>query len=112
MQYLEMHIRDARHVQHPFGIVYELVRNKRFNVARAIITGDRMHYHKNATEIYYVMSGRGTMEVGCKVVELRPHTAVLIEARTRHRARAASRSALDIIVFSSLPYNPKDEFYD
>ena len=106
-----MHLADAKAVEHPFGRIYEMLGDERFNVARAVITDDERHYHERATEVYYVISGIGHMELNGTTVDLRPNTVIRIDPRTRHRAYA-TEGKLDVIVFSFPPYDPKDGFKD
>ncbi len=44
------------------------------------------HYHKNTTEIYYILEGEGIMELGEDEIEVKPGSTVLIEKGTPHRA--------------------------
>ncbi|HPA45463.1 MAG TPA: cupin domain-containing protein [bacterium] len=44
------------------------------------------HYHKETTEIYYVLEGTGALELDGDRVPLSPGSAVLIKPHVRHRA--------------------------
>lgn len=104
-------------VVHPHGEVREIFTGQdssAANLAKAVIRDDRKHYHREATEIYYVLKGYGTILLDGKAHPLSPDSAVLIQPGVRHRAVASSyyHGALEILVFSSPPYNPADEFYD
>jgi mannose-6-phosphate isomerase-like protein (cupin superfamily) len=65
------------------------------------------HYHRDCTEVYYVLAGSGSMELGDDLVELRPGVTVLIEPGTPHRAFGD----LETIVFGVPAWRHTDEFY-
>lgn len=48
------------------------------------ITGSRAHYHKRATEFYYVLSGRGTMTLDGETFPLRKGMMVKIDPGCVH----------------------------
>jgi mannose-6-phosphate isomerase-like protein (cupin superfamily) len=54
------------------------------------ITDSAKHYHKHCTEIYYILDGTGTLEVGDDLVEVEPGTLVVIEPGTAHRLVSAA----------------------
>jgi mannose-6-phosphate isomerase-like protein (cupin superfamily) len=47
----------------------------------------KLHYHERTDEIYYVISGRGTMTLDNEEVELHPGVVVYVPRGVRHRAR-------------------------
>jgi mannose-6-phosphate isomerase-like protein (cupin superfamily) len=54
------------------------------------ITDSVKHFHKLCTEIYYILEGTGSLELGDDVVEVEPGTLVVIEPRTPHRLVSAA----------------------
>jgi len=66
------------------------------------------HYHKETTEVYYVLEGQGKIELNGGVHDLEPGTIVYIEPGTRHRAWGDVRT----IVFGVPAFKPEDEYYD
>lgn len=56
------------------------------NIHVTHITDSRKHYHKEVTEFYYVIEGKGRMELGDDTVELRPGVTILIPPLLAHRA--------------------------
>jgi len=46
------------------------------------------HYHQLAEELYYLLDGRGVMEIDWEVREVGPGDAILIPAGAWHRIRA------------------------
>jgi mannose-6-phosphate isomerase-like protein (cupin superfamily) len=47
----------------------------------------KLHYHERTDEIYYVISGRGTMTLDNEEVELHQGVVVYVPRGVRHRAR-------------------------
>lgn len=68
------------------------------------------HYHRDTTEVYYILAGTGKMELNGDWVELEPGTAVWIEPGTRHRL--VSSTGVTTIVFALPAFQPGDEFFD
>src|SRR5258707_15538557 len=54
------------------------------NLHVTFITDSQRHYHKLCTEVYYVLEGRGRMEMHDEDVGMAPGTAVYIEPYTGH----------------------------
>jgi mannose-6-phosphate isomerase-like protein (cupin superfamily) len=76
----------------------------------AIETDARAHYHRNHTEIYYVLdcAAGAAIELDGRQVPVRPGTAVLIPPGVRHRA-VGTMTILNVVV---PPYDPADEWFD
>jgi mannose-6-phosphate isomerase-like protein (cupin superfamily) len=76
----------------------------------------KVHYHKDHTEIYVVLEGKGHMELDGDVVALRPFTTILIKPLCRHRAvghpSAGSGGSLRIVNICIPPFDPADEWFD
>ena len=68
----------------------------------------RAHYHRKITEIYYVLAGKGHLEVDGDKIPLRPGTAVLLRPGTRHRAVGKLR----ILNIPVPAFDPRDEHFD
>ena len=68
------------------------------------------HYHKECTEVYYILEGRGKMELSGDVVDIEPGMVIYIEPRTRHRLW--SPEGVRTIVFGVPALNPEDEYFD
>lgn len=71
------------------------------------ITDSVRHYHKECTEYYYILDGRGKMELNDEVVDLEPGVTILIEPGTFHRAYGD----VTTIVFGVPAWHHSDEFY-
>jgi mannose-6-phosphate isomerase-like protein (cupin superfamily) len=49
------------------------------------IMDSRKHYHKEVTEVYYILEGSGFMELNDETVPIEPGTVIFIEPYTAHR---------------------------
>ncbi|MBX9677281.1 MAG: cupin domain-containing protein [Gemmataceae bacterium] len=68
------------------------------------------HYHKHCTEVYYILEGRGKMELGSDVIDVEPGLVILIEPGTRHRLW--SDEGVRTIVVGTPALDPEDEHFD
>lgn len=66
-----------------------------------------LHYHKEMTELYYVLEGEGHIELDGTTHPLTPGTAILIKPGCRHRAVGNTLKILNVPVPK---FNPDDEF--
>lgn len=67
------------------------------------------HYHKQSEEFYYVLEGRGTMEVDGDVCEVGPGDAILIPAGAWHELRAGE--PMIFLCCCAPPYSHEDTFF-
>jgi mannose-6-phosphate isomerase-like protein (cupin superfamily) len=67
------------------------------------------HYHRDATEVYYILQGRGRMELNDDLVDVEPGMVIYIEPGTAHRLYSAE--GVQTIVFGVPAYRQEDEFY-
>ncbi len=68
------------------------------------------HYHRATTEVYYILSGTGKIELNGDWIDLEPGTVVWIEPGTRHRL--VSEEGVKTIVFAIPAFDAADEFLD
>lgn len=68
------------------------------------------HYHRQCTEVYYILEGRGKMELNEDVIEVEPGTVVYIEPHTRHRLFSAE--GVQTMIIGIPAWDPNDEFFD
>ena len=80
------------------------------NLHVTFITDSVQHYHKQCTEIYYILEGECKMELNGAEVEVSPGTLIYIEPYTRHRL--VSRQGVRTIVFGTPALDPADEYFD
>lgn len=67
------------------------------------------HFHKLSEEIYYLLTGRGLMEIDGVEREVGPGDAVLIPAGTWHQIRAIE--PLGFLCCCSPPYAHEDTYF-
>lgn len=66
------------------------------------------HYHKRTTEVYYILEGKGKLELDQEVVDLEPGVTVLIPPGVRHRGYGDFKT----IVIGTPAQIPEDEYMD
>lgn len=69
------------------------------------------HYHRDTTEVYYILSGTGKMELNAEWATISPGSVVRIDAGTRHRL-VADGDAVTTLVVAFPPFNAADEHFD
>jgi mannose-6-phosphate isomerase-like protein (cupin superfamily) len=67
------------------------------------------HYHKECTEVYYILEGEGKMELNDEVVDVYPGTILYIEPYTAHRLYSAE--GVRTIVFGVPALQSEDEYF-
>ena len=98
--YQVRHLRDATVVPCPCGTSRRIFTREDTPVANlhvTEITDSRKHYHKRATEYYYVLEGSGKMELNDDVIDLEPGLAIIIEPGTAHRAYGDIKALIVVI---------------
>lgn len=68
------------------------------------------HFHKLSEEFYYILDGRGMMEIDGDQREVGPGDAILIPAGARHQIRATI--ALRFLCCCAPPYAHDDTYFD
>jgi mannose-6-phosphate isomerase-like protein (cupin superfamily) len=66
------------------------------------------HYHKEMTEIYYILEGEGAVELNGEDVAVRPGSALLIKPGTFHRGKGNMR----LLVICTPPFDKSDEYFE
>lgn len=80
------------------------------NLHVTFITDSVKHYHKECTEVYYILEGKGKMELNEDIISVEPGNVIYIEAKTPHRLY--SELGVRTIVLGIPAWDPKDEYYD
>lgn len=68
------------------------------------------HYHRDSEEIYFVLAGRGRMEIGGEVCEIGVGDAVLIPPGAWHQVTA--RDELRFLCCCAPPYRHEDTYFE
>lgn len=84
--------------------------NATCNLHVTFITDSVLHYHRECTEVYYILEGTGKMELNGDVIDIEPEMVILIEPFTRHRLW--SERGVRTIVFGTPALKPEDEHFD
>ena len=78
------------------------------NIHLTHILDGMKHYHKQTTEVYYILEGKGRLELDDETVDLEPGVIVLIPPGVRHRGYGDFRT----IVIGTPAQMPEDEYTD
>jgi mannose-6-phosphate isomerase-like protein (cupin superfamily) len=70
------------------------------------------HYHKEHSECIVVLSGRGTMTLGIKKIELNEGMQVSVPKNTFHSVIVSSKKPLRVISIQSPMFDGKDRIFD
>jgi len=90
----------------PYGAVRRVVTGGAGGVANVHVvevSKGTTHYHEAYDEVYYVLSGCGTLVIGDNSYDLRPGAVAVIPRRVPHSLEASSDSMLKFIIFGSPP---------
>ena len=68
------------------------------------------HYHRDTTEVYYILEGTGKIELDGEWRPIEPGAMIWIPNGTRHRLVADGE--VKTIVFGVPAFNPDDEHFD
>lgn len=70
------------------------------------------HYHRVLEELYYVVSGRGDMELDGEHHEVGPGDAILIPPGAWHQLRANQGGEIKILCCCAPPYSHEDTYFE
>ncbi|MEN6545319.1 MAG: cupin domain-containing protein [Armatimonadia bacterium] len=98
------------------SLIREIIRPERqgsrhLSLAEATIAPGQStirHRHHQSEEIYYVLSGAGTIEVAARLQRVQAGDAVLIPPGAEHRATCMGETPLRILCACSPPYQHSD----
>jgi len=76
------------------------------------IADSARHYHRDTTEVYYILEGTGKMELAGEWFPVTPGTVIQIDKGTRHRLIGDDGKAVSTIVMAFPPFDEKDEWFD
>ncbi len=111
--YLVRTLAEAPTVPCPCGASTRIVTAKDGAPCSLHVTSIRdsvLHYHRDTTEVYYILEGTGKIELNGDWVDVSPGTVVWIEPGTRHRL--TSDGGVKTIVFSLPAFREDDEHFD
>jgi mannose-6-phosphate isomerase-like protein (cupin superfamily) len=111
--YLVRHIQEAPTVACPCGQSTRpltLADTPVCNFHITFIQDSVRHYHKECTEVYYILEGQGKMEMNGDEIDIRPGLILYIEPYTRHRLK--SKDGVRTIVFGVPALKAEEEYFD
>ena len=79
------------------------------NVHVVKITKGTPHLHQGYDEVYYVLSGTGTITLGQETVPLRPGSVAVIPVGVPHSLEAEPGQQLEFVIFGTPPMTMDDE---
>ncbi|MBN3036824.1 MAG: cupin domain-containing protein [Candidatus Diapherotrites archaeon] len=95
------------------GEMRDLTTSKDFNgmdIVHVTITDPtKEHYHKELTEVYYVLKGSIDVEADDIVEHLEKGGLIMIFPRTNHKAWKTSQEDAEILVICCPPWTEEDE---
>ncbi len=109
---LVLHRDGTQPIECPFGHVQRIVTGGDGGIANvhvAKITKGTSHLHQGYDEVYYVLSGTGTITLGQEVHRLRPGSVAVIPAGVPHSLEAEPGQELEFVIFGTPPMAIDDE---
>ena len=105
--------KDGSTIRELLGPVTAPVANQ--SLAEATLEGGQAtarHYHAASEEFYYVLEGRGEMEIDGELAAVVPGDAILIPPGARHRIRCEGDGPLRFLCCCAPAYRHEDTFFD
>lgn len=69
------------------------------------------HYHKDHTEVVYVLEGTGTLMLGEREQELHPGDYIFIPPGTRHSVKVTSKDPMKVISVQTPEFDGSDRVF-
>lgn len=66
------------------------------------------HIHKKADEVYFILAGKGFIEIKRDKAKMKEGDCVFIPAGTKHRIKNIGKKPLKILCSSAPPYSHRD----
>jgi len=113
MKYPLVHHRDqTAAIDCPFGHVQRIVTGGAGGVANVHVvkvTRGAPHVHRGYDEVYYVLSGSGTIKLDQEIHPVRRESVVIIPAGVPHSLEADAGVELEFVIFGTPPMEMDDE---
>lgn len=95
----------------PYGDVRRIVTGGEgiCNIHVVSVTKGENHYHKAYDEVYYFLSGNGTLTLDGKDHAVRPGAVAVIPAGMIHSLDSGDETPLEFIIFGSPPMLIEDD---
>ena len=113
MPYIVRKIKDSDPKSITCGIMRKLTAPKDFqgmDFTHVTITDvTKEHYHKEITEVYYVLNGSIAVKIDGKAESLEKGSLIMIYPNTKHKAWKTSKENAEILVVCCPPWSEEDE---
>ncbi len=64
-------------------------------------TAEQLHYHENATQVFFILKGRATFSIDGVISVLKPEQGIEIKPGQKHFISNKEQSDLEFILYSS-----------
>ncbi len=111
-QPLVRHRHGVTPIECPFGHVERVVTGGEGGVANVHvvkISKGLQHVHDGYDEVYYFLSGKGSVTLGEETSPVSPGAVAVIPAGVPHRLEADRGSTLEFVIFGTPPMSLEDE---
>lgn len=105
------HVNDVPAIDCACGKSTRIITRKdtaKLNLHRTVITDSKRHYHKETTEVYYILKGEGRMELDEKEIDLRPGQCIYIPPGMRHKVTGN----IETLIVGVPAFDDSDEYFD
>jgi mannose-6-phosphate isomerase-like protein (cupin superfamily) len=103
---------ETRPADWPFGQMQRIVTGGDGGVANVHVAKTKSlprFYHTGYDEVYYVLSGSGTVTLDGEALPLRPGSVVVIPAGVTHALQVSEGEELEFVIFGTPPMLMSDE---
>ena len=91
--------------------IRELYHSKNMSLAEATVKVGQItehHYHKTSEEIYYILNGKGLMEIETEKREVSKDQVIIIPPKCKHRIKNIGGKPLRFLCHCSPSYSDED----
>ena len=109
--YIVRNFSDVPGVPCPCGTSQRAITAQNNDIANVHVTHilhAQRHYHNKTTEFYYILEGRGVMELDGDEVDVEPGVVIMVPVGCRH----AGRGDFKALIVGVPPFSEHDEFFD
>ena len=100
------YLKETVPIQCPYGNVRRIITGSKAGIANihvVSVTRGKSHYHSGYDEIFYILSGSGTITLDGTDHPITPGAVAVIPAGTVHSIFSASEKPVEFIIFGTPP---------
>ncbi len=113
MPHLVRKLSDSKPKKITCGLIRKLTSekdSKQLDIVHVTIEKEtKEHFHKNLTEVYFVLKGSIEVELDDAVEQLSEGQMIMILPNTKHKAKKTSEAPAELLVVCSPPWQESDE---